>query len=388
MQLKFFLICICTLTLFSNTFPASGQESKRFSWNGAIKTRMQGDYQTGNQAANRFVYGFFLNGTLRLTERIDVIGRLMSGNNRKIASSGWLNYSDLFVPKSSLISWDVRNLQIRRMYARLRLNPSLTLIAGKQPLPFFRPTQLIMDKDLAPEGFIQQFLFKNNDKSASWGLNLGQLMINQLASPVKNLEQTYFFAAQAVARFTQPSRSQALAIAYYTVTRADSFFASQNLISPSPIVAANSNRPNSDQSGYLSEFRLINLSAQYSQTLKGWPLTFNADYVFNTGADDMQQGITGSVMYGSMEMVGGTRAGVQAFFIEQDATFAPFSNVDYTQTNSIGIGFLLGRQIIEKLAVDIALYTRKYDSPTTLPLPVANNAWRTRFRLVFNLQLN
>ena len=104
MQLKFFLICICTLTLFSNTFPASGQESKRFSWNGAIKTRMQGDYQTGNQAANRFVYGFFLNGTLRLTERIDVIGRLMSGNNRKIASSGWLNYSDLFVPKSSLIS--------------------------------------------------------------------------------------------------------------------------------------------------------------------------------------------------------------------------------------------------------------------------------------------
>ena len=380
MRSRFILLCACTLAVLTNVAPAAGQEDDdRFSWGGMIRSRLQGDYQDGSRAVNRFMYGAFLNATLRVTDRIDVTGKVMTGNPRAITVADWMSYGDLFVRENPHISW---------MYARIRPNPSLTLTAGKFPLPFFRPTQVVLDSDLSPEGLAQQLTTKSDDGSATFGLNLGQFMINQLASPVKDLDRTYFLGGQAMARFTQPGRSQTLAVAYYTVGGADSLFAAQNLRSPVPIVAANSNRTNADRTGYLSEFRMINFSGQYTRTVNGRPLALNADYVFNMGADDMRHGITGSVMYGSTARVGDTRAGVQAFLMQQDATLAPFSNIDYSQTNTKGAALFFGHHLIEKLTVDIHLYTRKYDSPETLVSPAANNAWRTRLRVMFMLRLN
>ena len=382
MPIRFFLLCVLFLTVVTNVVsvaPVAAQEEDRFSWNGMIRSRLQGDYQDGSRAVNRFMYGAFLNATLRVSDRIDVTGKVMTGNSKAITVADWMSYGDLFVRESPHISW---------MYARIRPNPSLTLTAGKFPLPFFRPTQVVLDSDLSPEGLAQQITTKSADGSATFGLNFGQFMINQLASAVKDLDRTYFLGGQAMARFTQPGRSQTLAVAYYTVGGADSLFASQNLRSPALIVAANSNRPNADRTGYLSEFRMINFSGQYTQTVNGRPLALNADYVLNTGADDMRHGITGSVMYGSTGKVGDTRTGFQAFLMQQDATLAPFSNIDYTQTNTRGAALFFGHHLIEKLTVDIHLYTRKYDSPETLVSPVANNAWRTRLRVMFMLRLN
>ena len=379
MRIRHILMCACTLAALSISYPATGQEDDRFSWSGMIRTRLQGDYQDGSRAVNRFMYGFFLNGTVRLSDRIDVTGRLMTGNPKAIVTADWMSYGDLLVRETPFVSW---------MYARIRPNPSLTLTAGKFPLPFFRPTQVVLDSDLSPEGFAQQIQINNDDESASFGMNFGQFMINQVASPVKDLDRTYFLGGQFVARFTQPGRSQTLAAAIYSVSGADSLFAVQNLKSPPLIVAPNSNRPNIYRDGYLSEFRMINLSGQYTQTVNGRPLTLNADYVFNTGADDMRQGITGMVTYGSTGQVGGTRGGVHVFLMQQDATLAPFSNIDYTQTNTKGAGLLFGHHLMEKLTLDIALYARKYDSPETLISPVANNAWRTRLRVMFNFRLN
>ncbi|MDE2846577.1 MAG: hypothetical protein OXO51_07730 [Gemmatimonadota bacterium] len=377
------LLCVLTLSVLTYVVPATGQdaaqEEDRFSWNGMIRTRLQGDYQDGSRAVNRFMYGAFLNATLRVSDRIDVTGKVMTGNPKAIVVADWMSYGDLFERENPHVSW---------MYARIRPKPELTLTVGKFPLPFFRPTQVVLDSDLSPEGMAQQITAKNDDGSAAFDLNLGQFMINQLASPVRDLDRTYFLGGQAVARFTQPGRSQALAVAYYTVAGADSLFAAQNLRSPALIVAANSNRANAKGTGYLSEFRMVNFSGQYIQTVNGRQLALNADYVFNMGADDMRHGITGSVTYGSTGKVGDTRTGIQAFLMQQDATLAPFSNIDYTQTNTKGVGLVFGHHLIEKLTVDVHLYTRKYDSPETLVSPAINNAWRTRLRVMFMLRLN
>ena len=379
MRTRYILLCASTIAVLFNIAPVAAQEEDRLTWNGMIRSRLQGDYQDGSRAVNRFMYGAFLNATLRVSDRIDVTGKVMTGNPKAITVADWMSYGDLFVRENPHISW---------MYARIRPNPSLTLTAGKFPLPFFRPTQVVLDSDLSPEGLAQQLTTKSADGSATFGLNLGQFMINQLASPVKDLDRTYFLGGQAMARFTQPGRSQTLAVAYYTVGSADSLFAAQNLRSPALIVAAYSNRANADRTGYLSEFRMINFSGQYTQTVNGRPLALNADYVFNMGADDMRHGITGSVMYGSTGKVGDTRTGIQAFLMQQDATLAPFSNIDYTQTNTKGAALFFGHHLIDKLTVDIHLYTRKYDSPETLVSPAANNAWRTRLRVMFMLRLN
>ena len=378
MRIRYILIWLGALCMFLEDFPVFGQENKKFLWSGVIRTRMQGDYQNNKRAENRFMHGFRLTGTLLLSDKIDVRARLKSGSASSIASSGWMTFGDMFANENITLGW---------VYVRLRLNPKLTLMTGKFPSPFFRPTQLVMDNDVSPEGFAQQFLIKEND-SGSFQLNFGQFMINQVTSPVKDLDKTYFLGGQAVAHFKGPQRSQTFAIGYYSVTGADSLFAAQNLRASPLIKAANSNRANDNHTGYLSRFRIINLSAQLSQIINGHPWKLSADYVYNMGAKNMKQGITGLLTYGSMSKVGGNQGGIQIFFIEQDATIATFSNVDYTQTNSRGIGFLFGRHLINKMKMDIALYSRKYDSPKTLISPTNNNAWRTRFRIVFSFQLN
>ena len=379
MRTRFILLCVFTLGILLDTAPAAGQEEDRFSWSGMFRTRLQGDYQDGSNALNRFMYGFFLDGTLRLTDRIDVRGRLMSGNPKAIVTADWMSYGDLLVRENPYISW---------MYVNVRPNPSLTLTAGKFPLPFFRPTQVVLDSDLSPEGFAQQVMIDNEDGSTSFGMNFGQFVINQVVSPVRDLDRTYFLGGQFLFRFNQPGSSQTLAAAIYNVAGADSLFVAQNLRYPPLIVAPNSNRANPYRDGYLSEFRMINLSGQYTRTVNGRPLTVNADYVFNTGADDMRQGVTGMVTYGSTGAVGGTRGGIHAFLMQQDATLAPFSNIDYSQTNSRGVGLLFGHHLIERFVIDIHLYTRKYDSPETLVSPATNNAWRTRLRFMLNFRLN
>ena len=379
MRTRFILLCVFTLGILLDTAPAAGQEEDRFSWSGMFRTRLQGDYKDGSNALNRFMYGFFLDGTLRLTDRIDVRGRLMSGNPKAIVTADWMSYGDLLVRENPYISW---------MYVNVRPNPSLTLTAGKFPLPFFRPTQVVLDSDLSPEGFAQQVMIDNEDGSASFGMNFGQFVINQVVSPVRDLDRTYFLGGQFLFRFNQPGSSQTLAAAIYNVAGADSLFVAQNLRYPPLIVAPNSNRANPYRDGYLSEFRMINLSGQYTRTVNGRPLTVNADYVFNTGADDMRQGVTGMVTYGSTGAVGGTRGGIHAFLMQQDATLAPFSNIDYSQTNSRGVGLLFGHHLIERFVIDIHLYTRKYDSPETLVSPATNNAWRTRLRFMLNFRLN
>ena len=379
MRIRPILMLVCTAAMLTSVLPATAQEDDRFSWSGMIRTRLQGDYQGGTKSINRLMYGFFLNGTFRLSDRIDVTGRVMTGNPRAITVADWMSYGDMLVRESPYISW---------MYVNVRPNPSLTLTAGKFPLPFFRPTQVVLDSDLSPEGFAQQFRVDNEDGSSSFGVNLGQFVVNQVVSPVGGLDRTFFLGGQFVARFNQPGRSQTLAAAVYSVSGADSLFSALNRPSPL-IVAANSNRANAAGTGYLSEYRMINLSAQYTQNINGQPLAVNADYVLNLGADDRRQGVTGMLTYGSTGPVGGTRGGVQAFLMQQDATLAPFSNIDYSQTNSRGFGLLLGRHLIERFVLDVHLYTRKHEiSENIYGYALANNAWRTRLRVMLMFRLN
>ena len=340
--------------------------------------RWEGDFQNGTRARNVLQYGLRLDTTLRASARIDLVGRLMTGNPRAIVTSEWVKAGDFLKNKNPHISW---------LYAQVRPVPSVTLTGGKFPMPFFKPTSVVLDPDLSLEGLAQRILVQNVNESAAFGLNFAEILVNQASSRTRDVSHTYFIGAQALGRFAQPIRSQTIAVALYAFGQADSIYSAQNLKSPRLIVAPNSNRANAGKTGFLSNFRMINVSARYTQTVYKKPLTFNVDYVINTGASDKRHGITGVVTYGSTGPVDGTRAGIQAFHMDQDATLAAFSNIDYAQTNTNGIGFFVGCHLIENLIVDLIVYLRKYDSPGTLISPVTNNAWRTRghFMLTFRM---
>ncbi|MEE2995256.1 MAG: putative porin [Gemmatimonadota bacterium] len=377
MWMKGFLLCVCITGTWDGV-AQSNITADRLTWSGTVRMRWEGDFQNGTRARNVLQYGLRLDTTLRASARIDLVGRLMTGNPRAIVTSEWVKAGDFLMNKNPHISW---------LYAQVRPVPSITLIGGKFPMPFFKPTQVVLDPDLSPEGLAQRILVQNANKSAAFGLNFAEILINQASSRTRDVSHTYFIGAQALGRFTQPNRSQTIAVALYAFGQADSIYSAQNLKSPRLIVAPNSNRANAGKTGFLSNFRMINVSARYTQTVYKKPLTFNVDYVINTGALDKRHGITGVVTYGSTGPVDGTRAGIQAFHMDQDATLAAFSNIDYAQTNTNGIGFFVGCHLIENLIVDLIVYLRKYDSPGTLISPVTNNAWRTRGRFMLTFRM-
>lgn len=375
--MKGFLLCVCITGTWDGV-AQSNITADRLTWSGTVRMRWEGDFQNGTRARNVLQYGLRLDTTLRASARIDLVGRLMTGNPRAIVTSEWVKAGDFLMNKNPHISW---------LYAQVRPVPSITLIGGKFPMPFFKPTQVVLDPDLSPEGLAQRILVQNANKSAAFGLNFAEILIGQASSRTRDVSHTYFIGAQALGRFTQPNRSQTIAVALYAFGQADSIYSAQNLKSPRLIVAPNSNRANAGKTGFLSNFRMINVSVRYTQTVYKKPLTFNVDYVINTGASDKRHGITGVVTYGSTGPVDGTRAGIQVFHMDQDATLAAFSNIDYAQTNTNGIGFFVGCHLIENLIVDLIVYLRKYDSPGTLITPVTNNAWRTRGRFMLTFRM-
>ena len=377
MWMKAVLLCVCITGTWDGV-ALSNVTADRLMWRGTVRMRWQGDFQNGTRARNVLQYGLRLDTSLRASDRIDLVGRLMTGNPRAIVTSEWVKAGDFLKNKNPHISW---------LYAQVRPVPSVTLTGGKFPMPFFKPTSVVLDPDLSLEGLAQRILVQNVNESAAFGLNFAEILVNQASSRTRDVSHTYFIGAQALGRFTQPNRSQTIAVAWYAFGQADSIFAAQNLKSPRLILAPNSNRANAGKTGFLSDFRMINVSARYAQNVYKKPLTFNVDYVINTGASDQRHGITGVVTYGSTNPVGGTRAGIQAFHMGQDATLAAFSNIDYAQTNTNGIGFFADYHLMENLIVDLIVYLRKYDSPGTLISPVTNNVWRTRGRFMLTFRM-
>ena len=136
------LLCVC----FTGTWDGvalSNVTAGRLTWSGTVRMRWQGDFQNVTRARNVLQYGLRLDTTLRASDRIALVGRLMTGNPRAIVTSEWVKAGDFLMNKNPHISW---------LYAQVRPVPSVTLIGGKFPIPFFKPTPVVLDPDLYAGG--------------------------------------------------------------------------------------------------------------------------------------------------------------------------------------------------------------------------------------------
>ncbi len=135
------LLCVCITGAWDGV-ALSNVTADRLTWRGTVRMRWQGDFQNGTWARNVLQYGLRLDTTLRASDRIDIVGRLMTGNPRAIVTSEWVKAGDFLMNKNSHISW---------LYAQVRPVPSVTLTGGKFTMPFFKPTSVVLDPDLSAE---------------------------------------------------------------------------------------------------------------------------------------------------------------------------------------------------------------------------------------------
>lgn len=353
------------------------QDTPKMRWSGDLRMRWQGDFEPRKRARNVLQYRVRLNMSIPVNDRIEFGGRLMTGDPLAIVAGGDVNASDFLARKDIVIAW---------LYARYRPRPDVTFIAGKFASPFFRATQLVYDTDLATEGLGQQFHFSNDDNSTAFDLNLSEVFINQPVSSTSDISRTFLLGGQALAKVKRSKTSGTFALAVYGAGNADSIYAALNLRSPPLLRSPNTNRPNALKTGYLSNFRVVNVGMQVTRATGSRPLTLSVDYAVNPGASNERQAIAGVLTYGSARRVGGTRVGIHGFHIESDAVLSAFSNTDYMQTNSNGVGVFVNYQPIKNVTIDIIAYTRKYDKPSSLVKPVTRNPFRTRMRFQLMLQ--
>jgi len=202
------------------------------------------------------------------------------------------------------------------------------LIGGKMKQPFYKPAQTIyVDNDLNPEGVAVAF---NRGK---WFGSAYGYFVNEISGAENTrTADTMLYGGQIGAKLPLGASNLTVAAMYYDLAagrgRAPFFNNSSNgnVTVGTPAVLAN-------------DFRVIDLAAEYSFKLAGYPLVLWADVAQNQGADDNDEAFSGGVTFGKVTNPGSWEFSVGYYSVEADAVFGQLFESDFAQglTDSDGV---------------------------------------------------
>mgnify|MGYP001433269191 CR=1 FL=1 len=262
---------------------------------------------------------------------------------------------------------DDLQVSLDQLFARKSLG-NLTLTGGKFANPF-RRTDLVWDGDVNPQGVAAQY---EAYESASTRL-AGSVLYFPIERSVAGADST----AQGgqITLDTQASKNWAfgLAAGYYDYDI-------------EAVATANSGDIRTNRlgigSGYMSDFDLVDIiaSVNFAGLGERWPVSVQAEYVENLGADDYDTGYMLSASAGQTSTVGGLSIGYAYHVAEADAVFAAFAqdNIplgsNYLQ-HAIGLTYALSDHV--DLGTNIYAYRLKDIELGGLP----NDDWQQRIRV-------
>jgi predicted porin len=180
----------------------------------------------------------------------------------------------------------------------------LTMRFGKMGQPWIAVDDLVMSVDANPEGI-----------AANGKLELGALGLNVhggafVIQERKAAEETMLYTAQAAAKFKLGEKNYVMA--------GGTVYSYENVEGFEPLGDNNNTTVTvGDDEVMANEFMIVEAFAEVGLTL-GVPLTFKAQYMVNTEADDNDTGYLGSA---SVKLPAGFSAGYQYRYVEKDATY-------------------------------------------------------------------
>jgi len=233
----------------------------------------------------------------------------------------------------------------------------LTVQAGKFPLPLFRVGELVLDEDLAPEGFSQkiallsrrtgmlerldlhllEWVFREvSDATDGWMIG-GQIAPKLQIGPAlveAGVGHLWWYNADLIAK--ELERNAALENTNLLVTAA--------VDGDTEVV------------GYRSEFNLTTLTvlATVPELVLGQPLRLGLDWVYNWGAaTDDNFGVQGMVRLGTAKKRGDWAATLLYQYLQQEAALSTFTWSDFGDggTNVMGPVVSLEYQLLDPLTV-------------------------------------
>ncbi|WP_300379090.1 putative porin [Henriciella sp.] len=245
---------------------------------------------------------------------------------------------------------------------------SLTVMGGKFPNPF-RRTDLVWDGDVNPQGVAAQYAAIDTG-STQIGASALLFPIERSVGGPDSKATGYQLTLDH-----QPADtwSVGLAAGYYDYE-----------IEATDTADAGDTRTNLlDASGtYISDFDLLDIIADLSYTGLGerWPISLQAEYVQNYGADAHDTGYSFSTSFGRTEAVGEYSFGYGYNVAEADAVFAAFAqdNIPYASNyrqHALSFTYALSDQ----LDFNTTLYSFRLKDVSLVPF--GNTDWQQRLRI-------
>jgi hypothetical protein len=345
--------------------------TKKVSVFGDVRMRHEGFYHQPSDrggspvtARNRERIRARIGAKATLSDELSGTIRLASGNpDDPISTNETLTRT--FTRKNINLDWAFITLTPGKTF---NMRPGvLSLTGGKFPSPTFRPSEMVFDEDLSPEGFAETVQLLGEPMGA-----LQQVKIHALQwtyNEDSNDEDGWMFGGQISPTLKLGDADVELGAAQYWYLNEDQIATAANDNGELEVGGATGNfvfEEDDEIAGFLSSFNITNLSAAvtFPNVIGAMPVRLWADYAHNWDAfeDDENDGAEGGVRLGQTKAQGDWAFSTYYRWIEQEAVVSAFSHSDFGVggTNQSGPAVALEYQLLNPLTVSARNWFTNY----------------------------
>ncbi len=337
---------------------------KRVSLFGDVRMRHEGFYHqpstkgTTVTARNREKLRARLGLRVAFSDELSTTVRMASGNPNDPTTTEE-DWGNVFTRKNWNLDWAYITFSPAQTF---NLRPGmLTLISGKQPVPFFRVGELIWDDDLSPEGFSQTVALLDRPRGFVDQVKLN--MYQWQFAEVTNNQDGWIIGGQVNPTMHFGTTQVEVGLAHTWYLNPDLIAQAANTNSKLKITnLVLGSKPN--LTGFESGFSLSNETVAGTIPNVGGarPPKLFQDYVYNwEAATDDAHGVMAGLKLGQTKTRGDWAVTTYYEYLGREAALGTFTNSDLNGTNTQGPVFGLEYQLLDPLTVSARTLT------TTMP---------------------
>lgn len=242
---------------------------------------------------------------------------------------------------------------------------NLSLYLGKMPQFFYSAgkNQVILDRDITPEGLGLQFKESFLNKKIDLNLNLASLWVREKYNSTagEDVTDSFLNVAQATVGYKINSDySTHLGLGTYTFTDVKGSAPNDLTIQTAPDFKGNT----TDGSGkYLNEYEILQTSVELKYAKAANEISVFYEQLKNGGADSLNE----ATIFGTTMSYGKFSLSLMRQTIENDAVLAIYGSADTAggQTNSRGNVYLFGYKLNKNAVINYSLYDFERNVETT-----------------------
>lgn len=243
--------------------------------------------------------------------------------------------------------------------------PALQLDFGKSRNTLFE-TQLLFDEDVSFNGLQQHLRWKNPDlrmasSAGGFGWDTAEVSFHE---NVLLIEETFItaslWAAKALSRWRVPDGSAQASVGYLHYVGTDALAAQTYNPGYRGPYSTGNRRQSGRTPGFLHDFRLLNISAQWQWHPQNWPeMQLMGDLVYNTAAPDRNRGAWLGGHIGKLSQPGDWQLEYAYRWMEQDYQLDLMVDEFFAGTDVQGHSVNVNYMLAEKTRATATILTRQ-----------------------------